>query len=248
MAYPLFGSPEPPHNSRLQNGPGFSANAVKHLVVTFLVSLLIFLGSFPTLDSFLHHAPVAAEDFQPLCQSVEFDTPVAQNYQNLHDISCLDIFQPGLMQNLRTGFEKPLNLRAKTGLLATQRAGIGTNLPHRRIVQIAFEMPPESDNSRVVDVFQWSDLFVSCMSSASAVEGQDSESSHFFSRRFQMVQYISDEIYRFIRIRISLSVINSKRKLHRQRARNTTRKRKNNMQKRKTKKTHFTPPVGPSSR
>ena len=34
-------------------------------------------------------------------------------------------------------------------------------------------MPPESDNSRVVDVLQWSDLFVSCMSSASAVEGQD---------------------------------------------------------------------------
>ena len=189
MAYPLFGSPEPPHNSRWQNGPGFSANAVKHLVVTFLVSLLIFLGSFPTLDSLLHHAPdVVAEDF---CQSVEFDTPATQNHQNLHDISCLDIFQPGLMQNLRTGFEKPLNLRAKTGLVVAQRAGIGTNLPHRRIAQIAFEMPPESDNSRVVDVLQWSDLFVSCMSSASAVEGQDAESSHFFSRQFQLVQYIS---------------------------------------------------------
>ena len=141
----------------------------------------------------MHHAPVVADDFQPFCQSVEIDTSVTQNHQNLHDISCLDIFQPGLMQNLRTGFEKPLNLRAKTGLVVAQRAGIGTNLPHRRIAQIAFEMPPESDNSRVVDVLQWSDLFVSCMSSASAVEGQDAvlESSHIFSRRFQMVQYIS---------------------------------------------------------
>ena len=140
----------------------------------------------------MHHAPVVAEDF---CQSVEFDTPrpATQNHQNLHDISCLDIFQPGLMQNLRTGFEKPLNLRAKTGLFVTQRVGIGTNLPHRRIVQIAFEMPPESDNSRVVNILQWSDLFVSCMSSASAVEGQDAGSSHFFSnsRQFQLVQYIS---------------------------------------------------------
>ena len=68
----------------------------------------------------MHHAPVVAEDF---CQSVEFDTPATQNHQILHDISCLDIFQPGLMQNLRTGFEKPLNLRAKTGLVVAQRAG-----------------------------------------------------------------------------------------------------------------------------
>ena len=120
----MFTGPGPPQFfQRRQNGPGFSANVVKHLVVTFLVSWFIFLGSFPTLDSHLHRAPVVAEDFQPFCQSVEIDTPVAQNYQNLHDISCLDMFQPGLMQHLRAGFEKPLNLRAKIGMLVmvTQR-------------------------------------------------------------------------------------------------------------------------------
>jgi hypothetical protein len=104
---------------RRQNGPGFSANVVKHLVVTFLVSWLIFLGSYSTMDSTMKTATMA---LRSASQADEFEASVSMNDQNCRVLSWLEFDQPGSMQHLRTGGKVPWNaLPAMAKEVAHQR-------------------------------------------------------------------------------------------------------------------------------
>ena len=191
MAYSgLFGGPGPPFCSSRQNGPGFLADVSKHLVVTFLVSLLIFLGSFPILNPSLNRASLVAENWQPRCEWAKIDIPVAQNDQNVHDISYLDMFEPGLMKNFRTGCGNPLDLQAKIWKMVTLRESPGgneSNLRHQCVVQIALMMPTESDNSQAFS------NGLTCLSLVCPLLwgfGHRMQRSAIFCAQFQLVQYI----------------------------------------------------------
>jgi len=76
------------------------------LGVTFLVSLLIFLGSYSSVDSTMATATMASEEPN---QAAEFEPSVSMNDQNCRVFSCLAFDQTGLMQHSRTGGKVPWN-------------------------------------------------------------------------------------------------------------------------------------------